>query len=295
MAVNTLEMRGNKRTTPDTDRGHSNAIWSNCPIHSIRENNSIGVHRRIEFGNDGFRLAANVNAAVAYWSNGFKAFGSDGFAITAVAAQGGGITIGSDGDNEGGSLQLQNAPLLISRDTLSAWWEVRMQTSHIDNTKHGIFAGLAALASLSATVPIAADGTLADINLVGFHRLEGDGDALNTVYKADGVTQVTVEEDAATIAAATWFKVGIKYEAGIDPEIQDPNRTGLAKWNLSFYFNGRRTATVKQIPSAAGTDFPNDVALAPIIAVLNATATTPGTTSVDWMEWAQMYSRELPV
>lgn len=294
MAVNSLEVRGNRRTTADTDLGRSNAMWSNCPILSIRENSALGFHRRIQFGNEGFKLSANVNAAVAYWSNGFKLFGSDGFSVTAFDDLGGGITIGSDGDNEGGSLQLQTAPMQISRDTLGLWWEARLRTSSIADTKHGIFAGLAALATLSATVPIAADGTLADINLVGFHRLEGDGDALNTVYKADGVTAVTVEEDAATIAADTWFKVGMYYDPGINPETQDPNRAGLPKYNLSFYFNGRRTATVKQIPSAAGTDFPNDVRLAPIIAVLNATATTPGTTSIDWIEWAQLRSREIP-
>lgn len=293
--VNTLEYKGNRRLTDDTDRGHSNALWSNCPILALKENPSLGVHGRIQFGPDGFRLSTNVNAAIAYWSNGFNLFGSDGFAVAAYDVDGGGITIGSDGDNEGGSLQLAGAPIQISQSHLPMWWELRGKTSSIADTKHGFIAGLGALASLSATVPIAAAGTLADFNFVGFHRLEGDGDMLDTVYKADGVTQVTVKADAATLVADTFFKIGMYYDPGIAYDIQDPNRSGQSRYNLKFFFNGRQLADIKAIPSAAGTDFPNDVRLAPFFGLLNATASTPGTCTLDWMEWAQMFSRELPV
>lgn len=291
--VNTLEYKGNRRTTDDSDRGHSPAIWSNCPIGSIRENNSIGIHRRVQFGQDGFKTSTNVNAAMAYWSNGFNLFGSDGAPVTAYDADGGGITVSSDGDNEGLSLQPTIAPLQIGQAYLPMWWEMRMKTSTITDTKHGFFAGLAALLTLSATVPITAAGALADVNLVGFHRLEGDGDALDTVYKADGVTQVTVKADAAVLVADTFFKVGMFFDPNPAYDIQDPNRSGAARYNLKFYFNGRQLADVKAIPSAAGTDFPNDVRLAPVFGLLNATGSTPGSCTLDWIEYAQLFSREI--
>ena len=43
----------------------------------------------------------------------------------------------------------------------------------------------------------------------------------------------------------------------------------------------------KAIPSAAGTDFPNDVRLGWCVAVQNATGTTPGSTDLDWIRCAQ--------
>jgi hypothetical protein len=128
--------------------------------------------------------------------------------------------------------------------------------------------------ALTATSPITALGAIADINIVGFHRLEGDGDMFDTVYKADGVAQVTVQADAITLAADTWVKVGIVFNP-LNNE-------------LSFYRNGVKLSGTKIIPSVAGTDFPNDVRLGLVIALLNATGTTPGSSEIDWWRAAQL-------
>ena len=58
----------------------------------------------------------------------------------------------------------------------------------------------------------------------------------------------------------------------------DP-RTKILTW-----FADGVVLTTKSIPTAAGTDFPNDVRVGRLFAVLNATGTTPGTDSIDW--WA---------
>ena len=144
--------------------------------------------------------------------------------------------------------------------------------------KEGHRVGLIGAATLSATVPIAADGTLADINLVGFHRLEGDGDQIDFVYKADGVTQVTVASDilSTALVADTAVRLGFHYEED----------TAL----LTFYVNGTPSATTKTIPSDTGTDFPADVLLSPCMAVLNATGTTPGASRMDMWCTAQLNS-----
>jgi hypothetical protein len=128
--------------------------------------------------------------------------------------------------------------------------------------------------ALTATVPITAAGAIADVNIVGFHRLEGDGDQFDTIYKADGVTQVTVQADAAVIVADTWVKLGMVF---------DPSNN-----SLSFYRNGVKLSTTYTVVAAAGTDFPNDVRLGFVIAVLNATASTPGSSEIDWVRIAQL-------
>lgn len=255
----------------NSNSGMSPGLWGDCPIFSIREGkdpNQNGRFTHMDFTK--FKLSTNVNASVAYWDQGCLVFGDNGFAISALDVQGGGITIGSDGDNEGGSIQQVCFPYQIARGKRRLWFEARIKVSTIADTKFGLFVGLAESMTNSATVPIAAAGTIADQNLVGFHRLEGDGDKLDTIYKANGVTQVTVKADAVTLVANTFIKVGFKYD--------DNDKAG--PFVLSFYADGVRLADTYTMASADGTDFPNDVRMSPIIAMLNATASTPGTASV---------------
>jgi hypothetical protein len=276
--------RGNRSSTANNFAGRSKSIWYDCNWDGIMRGDIEGTARFYDFSR--FRLSSNINAAEANWDQGLVAFGDDGGSIAVLDALGGGVTIGSDGDNEGVSIGDQIFPFQISRSHDKLWFEVLLQTSTIADTKHGIFVGLIDAAALSATVPIAAAGTLADENFVGFHRLEGDGDKFDTVYKADGVTQVTVGADAATIVAATDIKLGIKFDPQIDPYIQAAD--SAKKYLVTFYADGVRLTSYYQVIAAAGTDFPNDVRLGFVAAVLNATATTPGTTTLK-KAWIAQY------
>ena len=201
-------------------------------------------------------------------------FSSTGGLFTKVDAEGGVRTLGSDGDNEGSSVRSGTYPYKIIRDAGELVYEARVKTSTIADTKHGFLLGLCEDTAFSATVPIAAAGTLADLNFVAFHRLEGDGDYVDTVYKANGVTQVTVKADAQVLVADTYIKLGMVF-----------NRKGDNR--LYFYADGIELPDYKEIPSAAGTDFPNDIRLGWFPAVLNATGTTPGDVNVDWVRVAQ--------
>jgi hypothetical protein len=176
-------------------------------------------------------------------------------------------------DNEGASIATVALPFQISTSHNSLWFEARVKFSSIADTTFGAFIGLIDAATLSATVPIAAAGTLADENFVGWHRLEGDGDKADFVYKADGVTQVTNEADAATLVADTYIRLGFKYDgpAGI----------------LYHYVDGVKSATSYTMASAAGTDFPNDVRLGMVAATLAATSSTY-TLDMDWWACAQI-------
>lgn len=281
----------------DTLNDYSDSIWGMCPLNSLREGSVPGV--LLEYDFTGFKRSTNVNAAEAFWSQEFMVFGSDGFAIADADIVGGGVSIGSDGDDEGGSIRQALTPFQISRSTQSFWFEARIAKSTIADTKHNVFLGMIDATATTAISPITAAGALADVNLVGFQGTEavGKGAYMSTVYKADGVTAVTVQADAVTLAAATYTKLGMYYRPAVNPfnlgtTSSSPASTandGYGKYLLSFYQDGRLLATQKQIPSADGTDFPNDVRLSFCFSVLNATASSPGTSQIDRVRVAQVY------
>lgn len=216
-----------------------------------------------------------VPTSVAPYFKGLV-FTASGGTFTRVDTEGGVVNVGSDGDNEQASFSQGTEPFKIIQGAGELIFECRFKTSTIANTKHGIFIGMMEAHSQTATVPIADDGTLADANYVGFLRLEADGDKLDTIYRANGVgsTFVTVKADAITLVADTWIKVGMSF-----------NRDGNNKF--IFYENGIELPDTKAIPSAAGTDFPNDVRMGVAFAVSNATGSTPGNAELDWMRCAQ--------
>ena len=259
--MNSTQYRG----STDTGNYLSPSIWGGFRVGRVQAGEHAGsfdMGRMREL-----KTVANINAAEAYLSGGWNVFGSNGAAIAGGDEVGGTRTFLSDGDDEGVSFRDSAPWLQIITTGFMTCFEIRLKTSTIADTKHGFFAGLMDSTAVSATVPIAAAGTLADVNFVGFHRLEGDGDMVDCVYKADTVTQVTVLADAKTLVADTYVKLGAVYLP--------------SKKTLYYYANNVLLAS-KVIPTAAGTDFPNDVRLGRVFAVLNATATTPGNTEVEW-------------
>ena len=125
----------------------------------------------------------------------------------------------------------------------------------------------------SEVVPLTAASALADVNLVGFHKPEENSTAFDTSYKANGVAIVEVNADVGTLAAATYIKLGMKFDS--------------ASNILSFYINGAKQAATKTIPAAAGTDFPNDVALK-FVATQLAEDGVAYTFTCDWIRIAQI-------
>lgn len=252
----------------DNDSKFSPFIWKDCPIREILDGTVEGWLIEDDFLNT-IPVAAGAEAVAGR----YYGFASTGGSVALADEVGGAMTASSDGDDEGASIRTAGRPFQISRSHGKLWFEARVKTSTIADTKHGFFVGLSDSLTLSATVPLTAAGALADENLVGFHRLEGDGDKVDFVYKADGVTAVTVEADAATLVADTYIKLGMVY----NPDT----------YVLTFYVNGVATDTYT-VASAAGTDFPNDVRLGLIFAVLNATGSTPGTTTIEKWRCAQL-------
>lgn len=276
MAVNSTRFK-----VPTTDRGPTPAIWGDCPIAQIIDDPGAGLLFFDDF------LSIPVTPPTTEGNFGqYAVFSSTGGTITDAGTLGGAISIGSDGDNEGVGIRTLIAPVNIAQNAGALWFEARLKTSTITDAKHNFLIGLMENTALSATVPITAAGAIADVNFVGFQRPEsakagaGTGGAtVNISYKANGVTKVDVATDVTTLVADTYVKLGMKFIPRGD------------KWGnnvLLFYVNGTYVGR-KAIPSSAGTDFPNDVNLGLVFAVLNATASTPGTTTLDWWRLAQLF------
>ena len=270
--TNIVNYAGNQGTNDvnDADSKFSPFIWKDCPLRELRDGTVEGW-----FDEDDFMSFVPVTAGSVASFGGYHGFADTGGTVVVADEVGGAVTLSSDGDNEGASIARQIKAFQISRSHGKLWFEARVKSSTIADTKHGFFLGLIDTATLSATVPIAADGTLADENLVGFHRLEGDGDQVDAVYKANGVTQVTVQADAlgTALVADTYKKLGMIYNP--------------ADYKLKFYENGVEIASYTVV-AAAGTDFPNDVRMGLVFAVLNATASTPGSSTIDKFRIAQL-------
>lgn len=281
--VNTVEVSSN--SVYDTGRAPSGSIWDNCPIPEFQAQLRKGVFFRKDF-RDAPVLATPTITTEAYYGDGFKAFGSSGGTIVTAGIQGGGGLIFTEtDDNEALSIAQITLPFKIAPTTGRFWYETRLKTNTVTDTRHGFVSGLWAQQTLTAIVPIVAAGTLADNNFVGFHRLEGDGDQIDTVYKADGQTQVTVKADAisttagvhtaaGSLAADTYIKLGMFF----DPQ---PSR-------LYFYINGVKLPDYASVPSTAGNPFPNDVQMGLCFAMLCASA-DDAICTLDYIQAAQEF------
>lgn len=272
--TNIVQYGGNQSSnTVNEGPGPSPFIWGEClPWNAYFGNRDKAVWFQ-DFMTDLIPVAAGAEANYGR----YKGFADTGGSVVANTEVGGGGIFSSDGDNEGAGIRMPSFPFQISRSYGKFAWEAAFKSSTVTDTKHGIFCGLAADAAITAISPITAAGALADINLFGFHRLEGDGDQLDVVYKADGVTAVTTQADCLptdyVLTADTYVKVG---------GVFNPK-----DYVYTSFVNGLAVAT-KEIPSAAGTDFPNDVRMGLIFMVLNATATTPGNSTLRWWRAMQL-------
>lgn len=274
-------------TATDSDRNPSPTIWADCPWEAIRTGFVPGAYIWDDFVSFNKTPATTEGNWAA--NQGYAQFASTTGTLTSGTGQGGEVVLGATEDDEGVGFRTLAVPFLLARTAKRFWFECRVKTSTVDNTKHDLFVGLLQNVALTATVPITATaGTLADTNFVGFHRLGTDGDAIDTVFKADTQTQVTVGTDAVTIAADTYVKLGIKYDPARNPFVHDP--TGTAGRGLvTFYANGVKLADHYQITTTAGNPFPNDIGLGLCIMLINATGTAEGTSTMDWWKAAQEF------
>ena len=252
------------RDATDTSASPSPQIGADCPVNEIiGKGNGVyqfedflgGAHASATTGTIGTFLDASCTIGPANEVNGA-------------------ITVTHDG-TANDSNSIFGAPAFqISETNGSLWFEARVKYSTVAADDYGFFVGLMDSTACSEIVPLTDASALADVNLVGFHKPEENSTAFDTSYKANGVTAVEVNSNVGALAASTYVKLGMKYVA----------KTKV----LEFYIDGAKQAATKTIPSAAGTDFPNDVALKFVAAQLAEDAVAYNFTC-DWFRIAQMH------
>jgi len=257
--------------TEDTSAGPSFNIWGDCPWEDAQSDPSVGYWLWEDFIR--FGVTPTITTLIA-GLNGHTLFGSAGATILPDDARGGGLVLTEATDDEAVGITLEQHPFWISQGYGQLWFEARIKTSTITTAKQGWVCGLMDTTSMTAAVPVTADGAIADINFVGFHHPEANTTAFDASYKADGVTAVEVNSDIGVLAVDTYIKLGMRF---VPPD----------KNQLAYYVNGVEQATKKIIPDATGTDFPADIGLAPVLAQTLA-ASTSASLTIDWWRMFQM-------
>lgn len=245
-------------------------FWSDCPLVAVATDPSVGYSMQDNFVDMG--LSPTITTIISGQGR-YLLFGGASATIAPDAALGGGATLSLTDDDQAASITTKQTPFQVTSGAGSLWFEARVKTSTITTDQQAFFIGLMDTTPQTAIVPLTATGAIADINCVGFHKPEANTTAFDTSYKANGVTAVEVNSDVGTLAVDTYIKLGMKFDTGNNL--------------LSFYINGELQTTQKAIPDDTGTDFPADVTLAPVCAILAATADTE-TLTMDWWKCVQL-------
>lgn len=301
-----------------TNRGHSNSIWFDCPIGEFEENNDYGTH----FFDD-FTMIGNVDASggaikgsVGRWS----AYLSAGGFITDGAADGAVISFGSDGDNENvtlistaGRFRLMKSVSGTLFPTKKTWFEASVGTSTVAATKRDDFVGLA-IPALSSNLPRAAypitttDDTLDATNgtFIGFHRKGTAAPtdwqfvfnlAGGTINYVTNLTTLLVTAGVGALTAGQMVKLGWILDpakpvqkVGAFPTARQ--LTGqLVTPLIRVFANGVEIlktflSAADVLNATAGQAFPTGF-MSPCLSTMNQTGTTPGTMLADWIEVGQ--------
>lgn len=254
--------------------GLSPALWHDCPLEGIRNDPGLGYGFTETFTLGGAITPPTTTAALV--GTNWSGFSSTTSQVSYLDAIGGGVRIAETTTDESTCIFSLSHCFKIGLATEPLWFEARVTPSHTATTEQGMFVGLADSTTKAVAVPLtAAASALADLNLVGFHKLDTDLTSIKTVYKADGVTAVTLETVTSALTAATAVKLGFKYQ----PE--DTNK-------LKFFIDNVEQETSFTLIDDLGTGFPADVTMAPIIAMAIGVAAADNTLDIDWVSCYQL-------
>ena len=208
-------------------RGPSPKIWADCPIVSYQKDPSRGFHLFDDFKNS---MIPTEEAGREVYTGGICNILGDinwyGYTESAsvgdIALQAdddGVLMLDQDGaDDDVASITTgNNVQGIFKTGTVKSskkwWFEVRAKLSTITTGALGTFIGLAAPGQAKDDYLMTADSALQDVDYIGFHIDEADGDAFDIVYnEATSGTAVAVTGKIAVSAADAYFRLGMKYD-----------------------------------------------------------------------------------
>lgn len=254
-------------------RGLTYDLWKNFPLMEIMALRDLNVGYGVFPNLASFDSAVDAAAGtVRYGSDGARTYEDADSYIKQLKEVGGGLRIFNTTNNEEAWIQWggdNGAPFRISDaagEARELVFEAAIRFNTVADDKGGFFIGLGE-EGLAAADTIVDAGTLADKDLIGFFRAEGDGDAIDIVYRKAGQALQTVKADWKTIAADTWYHVGFRYH--------QKNRT------VKFWFGtGDRSTTIMDVDTdntitaadIAAATFPDAELLAPLAGGKSASA-----------------------
>ena len=254
---------------PSSNTGLSD-FWSNCPLAAVMLDPAVGYGIQDNFIDMG--LTGTVGAVASHTGTGrYLLFGDAGSTIVPDAALGGGLALTNDTtDDDQVSIATKQQPFQIVNTAGDLWFECRAKVSSIVTEVAGFAIGLMGITAQSTIVPMVTNtGVLANIDFVGFNKLNASTTAFNAVYKNIGQTEAATATDAGALGV-TYVKYGFRYNNG----------------SLNFYVDGVLLDTITSTEVDAST-FPNNVTLRLIASVMNGTSAASILT-LDWWKCFQV-------
>lgn len=185
---------------------------------------------------------------------------------------------GNDADNDEGSIELGAGTSGLvridatvgERAVIAA--ECRIKKVSVADNAVAIAFGLGEPGFAAADALVDDTGALADKDFVGFQTLHASGEEIDTIYRISGGSVVQVKDNAGTMVADTWIKLGLVY---------DPNAESNKK--MKFFIDGvEQGDSVTDAIISAGTAFPTDEELT-LVLLTKVGAAAESKVYVDWI------------
>jgi len=222
-------------------------------------------------------------------ANGYRTYQDDGVSIQACAAadnsegEFGVLEItGNDAAHDEGSIEMgggTNGLVRIDntageRNVVAFEARIKQTAVTVGGVCFALGLGEPAFAAANALVDTSGLLVAAGKDFVGFNTIQATNSQIDTAYMIGGTgTAVQVKDNAGTMVADTWIKLGLVY----DPMAE-------ADKSMKFFIDGTELGdSVTDAIIAAATAFPTDEELTPILATKVLTATA-APLYMDW--WA---------
>jgi hypothetical protein len=276
------------------DRGPSPAIWKDCPIQEFQEQPGKGSHMFDDFRNsllkkeEAGRTALTGGIGELHGDMAWSIY-SETALIADIALQAddeGVLMLDTDGTDDdvvgitgGDNVQgVWRSPKIGEEQRF--WFEARVKVSTITDTDLSWFIGLMEPGKLGDGTPLGAVGALADVDYIGFHVAEADGDDLTLVYNEATSGTAQANTGSITLVADTYVRVGMKV-------VKLGNKV-----TYRFFADGvdLGDGVAVTLDGAANANWPGDTNMDIMVAVTSGALGEDGDNlKIDWIRMAQEF------
>lgn len=260
MPVNDIIIQNN--LSANTDAGPSPAVWGSFP-----NGEAINPSEWYLFEPD-LRNCPKFASTVSQM--GLITLQDTGVTIQGDPTQSGVMQWGGmDADNDAGIItgagNVGTSFVISDSDPRELIFEIGLRKSVVTNNSMGFFAGLTeeGMAAATDTLLTTDSAALKDLDFIGFHVDQADGDAIDFVYNKASGGGITIKiAGVSAMVAATWIKLGFKFRPNADTSKR-----------ISIYVNNQVQGTYVTGTNIAAATFPDGEELVPTIACKKGEAT----------------------